>query len=243
MGNSLLSALGKKVRALALRGANNHCPICGGHFITFLPYGVRRRPNAACPSCGSLERQRMIWLFAQSRRLFSGKTRLLHVSPEKVLFQRFSADVNIDYVPIDKFDPGYRYPKGTQNVDITAMPYPDAHFDAIICIHVLEHVPDDALAMRELRRVLKPGGWAIIQVPLDKNRAETYEDFSITEPTAREKAFGQPDHVRWYGLDYKNRLEKAGFSVEVNNFIADFTAAQRFEYGLPEEDDIYFCKP
>lgn len=241
MQNSLLQQLVKPLRGIVLRGDNNHCPICGGDFVTFLPYGVRKRPNAQCPRCGALERQRMIWLFAAQRGLFGPPQRLLHVSPEKILFKKFSADKRIDYVPIDKFDPGYRYPKGTQNVDITDIPYPDAHFDAIICVHVLEHVPDDHLAMTELCRVLKPGGWAIIQVPLDKKRETTYEDFSITTPEGRERAFGQPDHLRWYGRDYAARLRRAGFEVEVVDFTGQMPEKDQNRYGLPQDDDIYFC--
>lgn len=241
MLTSVRRAALKRLRALALRGDNNHCPICGKNSIAFLPYGVRKRANAQCPQCDALERQRMIWHYAQAKGLFSKPLKLLHVSPERVLFAKFSQNPSIEYVPIDKFDPGYRYPKGTLNVDITQMPFADNSFDALICIHVLEHVPDDALAMRELFRVLKPGGWGIIQVPLDKNRATTYEDFSITDPVAREKAFGQPDHVRWYGLDFKDRLAAAGFQVTVEDYTGSFSAADRFRFGFPEDDDIYFC--
>jgi SAM-dependent methyltransferase len=237
----ILKKLAKGVRSFALRGDNNYCPICERRFATFLPYGVRKRPNAQCPGCQSLERQRLLWLYIREKKLFQKPTRLLHVSPETVLFNKFKNDADIDYVPVDKFDPGYRYPKGTQNVDITQMPFPDNSFDAIICIHVLEHIPDDAKAMRALYRVLKPGGWAIILVPLDKNRSTTYEDFSITDPAGREKAFGQPDHVRWYGLDYRQRLEAAGFGVSVDAFAHQFPAEEIFRLGLPDDEDIYFC--
>jgi SAM-dependent methyltransferase len=232
----------KTVRNLALRGDNNFCPICQQSFVTFLPYGVRKRPNAQCPGCQSLERQRLIWLYASEKNLFQGKKiRLLHVSPETVLFQKFKNDPNIDYVPADKFAPGYSYPQGTQNMDITDIRFPDNSFDAIICVHVLEHVPDDALAMRELYRVLKPGGWGIIMAPIDKNRPTTYEDFSIVDPTERQKAFGQEDHVRWYGLDYAQRLEAAGFEVAVDTFARHFSDADIFRFGLPLDEDIYCC--
>ena len=243
MSNSLLRKAGKAIRRIALRGNNNFCPICNQSFVVFLPYGVRKRPNAQCPNCQSLERQRLIWLYAQQKGLFQQRVRLFHVSPETVLFKKFSKDARVDYVPVDKFAPGYdgAYPKGTQNVDITEIPFPDNSFDAILCIHVLEHVPDDAKAMRELHRVLKPSGWAIVQVPLDKTRAATYEDFSIVDPKEREKAFGQPDHVRWYGLDYAQRLEAAGFRVSVEPFAQTFSAEETFRMGLPPDEDIYFC--
>lgn len=167
---------------------------------------------------------------------------LLHVSPEVVFFKKFVRTPRIKYVPIDKFDPGYRYPKGTVNADITQLPYSDHTFDFILCIHVLEHVPDDALAMRELYRVLKPGGSALIQVPMDNDLAVTQEDLSITDPVVRQKLYGQPDHVRQYGRDYKERLEKAGFQVAVEAFDKAFSQEEIFKFGLPSDEDIYLCK-
>jgi ubiquinone/menaquinone biosynthesis C-methylase UbiE len=112
---------------------------------------------------------------------------------------------NIDYFPCDldeqKFN-GFQG-KGVSHADITDIPFEDNFFDFIICNHVLEHIPDDGLAMRELRRVLKAEGWAILQVPIDYQLATTYEDISINTPEVRSKAFGRYDHVRWYGRDYK----------------------------------------
>ncbi|MBK8554775.1 MAG: methyltransferase domain-containing protein [Lewinellaceae bacterium] len=147
---------------------------------------------------------------------------LLHVSPEKMLFRKFKTLPGIQYVPADKFDPGYHYPAGTVNMDITDIQYPDAHFDAVICSHVLEHVPDDAKAMKEIHRVLKPGGWAIMLVPIDANLEKTFEDASITDPEARLKAYGQSDHVRQYGMDFGKRLENAGFTVKRDDFVQSF---------------------
>ncbi len=93
-------------------------------------------------------------------------------------------------------------------MDITAMQYPDHSFDCIICNHVLEHIVDELKAMRELHRVLKPGVWAILQVPMSLTLEKTYEDLDITEPNEREKAFGRSDHVRNYGSDYKATPEQ-----------------------------------
>ena len=69
--------------------------------------------------------------------------------------------------------------------------------------------------MKELYRVMAPGAWGIMQVPQDMNREETYEDWSITSPEDREKHFWQKDHVRLFGRDYPQWLEKAGFEVEI----------------------------
>jgi ubiquinone/menaquinone biosynthesis C-methylase UbiE len=126
-------------------------------------------------------------------------------------------------------------------VDITNIPFEDSVFDVILCNHVLEHIPDDLNAMAELYRVLKSGGWGIFQVPLDNRNNSTYEDFSITTPEARQKAFGQKDHVRIYGKDYPDRLRKVGFDVKTNDFALKMSAEERFEYGLKKQL-IYYCE-
>lgn len=233
--------LKKKSILIRYRGKKVWCPCCSHSFKKFMPFGLVMRWNAKCPNCGSLERHRLQILFLTNRtNLLSETTRLLHFAPEHYFFQFFSDLSNIHYFPVD-LQPE-KYQEGTRFVDITSIHYPRDHFDAIICNHVLEHVPDDAKAMLELCRVLKPGGWAIIQVPLDKTRDTTYEDFSIIDPDKREKAFGQSDHVRVYGQDYKNRLEMAGFIVTVDEFAQSITAENIQKYGIMEEEDIYFCR-
>jgi ubiquinone/menaquinone biosynthesis C-methylase UbiE len=101
------------------------------------------------------------------------------------------------------------------NVDLTKIPFPNSTFNAIICNHVLEHIPNDRAAMAEFFRVLKPDGWAMLQVPISFHLAATYEDFSIIDPMDRERAFGQNDHVRIYAMDYVDRLKQAGFAVDL----------------------------
>jgi SAM-dependent methyltransferase len=100
-------------------------------------------------------------------------------------------------------------------LDLQALALPDDAFDAVMCSHVLEHVPDDAAAMRELRRVTAPGGWCLVMVPLDVTRTETYEDPSVVTPEDRRREFLQDDHVRLYAPDIAGRLEAAGFDVEI----------------------------
>jgi ubiquinone/menaquinone biosynthesis C-methylase UbiE len=122
------------------------------------------------------------------------------------------------------------------------MQYPDSTFDVVICCHVLEHIPDDKKAMSELFRVLRPGGWAVLQVPIGRAIDKTYEDASITDPKLREKAFGQHDHVRVYGMDYKERLGKAGFSVATYNCLELFGEDIVKRHALEPREDVYMCK-
>ena len=126
-------------------------------------------------------------------------------------------------------------------MDITNIILPDNQFDCIICYHVLEHISDDEKAMRELFRVLKPGGWAILQSPIDYMRDKTFEDSSVVLPRERERVFGQNDHVRIYGLDYKDRLERAGFIVKCYNYVSELEDDAIKKYGLSKYENIYFC--
>jgi SAM-dependent methyltransferase len=125
--------------------------------------------------------------------------------------------------------------------DITALTFDNDQFDVIICSHVLEHVPNDVRAIAEIFRVLKDDGCAILQVPLEATRAKTHEDLSIIDPAGREKAFGHPEHVRVYGMDFLERLQSVGFSVSVNRAIDLFTPEQVKKHGLDEEEAIYAC--
>lgn len=212
------------------------CPCCNSRYETFLPFGTPPRPNARCANCGSLERQRLIWYFLKKQtNFFKNQLTLLHVAPEECFFKPISKMSNIKYLPVDMFTPGHSYPAGTLNMDITKLDLKDNSIDAVLCVHVLEHIPDDFQALRELLRVLKPTGWAILQIPLNKKLATTHEDSSITDPLERAKVFGQWDHVRMYGRDYGQRLTKAGFKVTV------YTPSEKERRKYVLDEDLYFC--
>ncbi len=106
----------------------------------------------------------------------------------------------------------------------------------------MEHVDDDIKAMSEIYRILKPGGWAIIQSPVYPEIGATYEDPSITDPKERENAYGQDDHQRKYGNDYADRLRKAGFEVTEDDYVKKLPKEKVDRFALPEDEVIYFCR-
>lgn len=223
------------------------CPICNGTFENFGTFGVAKRPNAKCHKCNALERHRLLFLYMTEKfNLFEHSEhpiKVLHFAPEKVFHRKLSANKHINYFPCDLQPKRFKRYNGATilEIDITQIPFEDGFFDFILCNHVLEHIPDDRKAMSELQRVLSVGGSGIFQVPIDYTRAVTYEDWSITTPKARKKAFGQKDHVRWYGKDYITRLEEAGFVVQEEDYVARFSKEDMFTYGLLESERIYHC--
>jgi SAM-dependent methyltransferase len=133
-------------------------------------------------------------------------------------------------------------PLADDRVDIRPLPYEDGRFGAVLCSHVLEHVDDDRRAMREMLRVLRAGGWAIIMAPVAHRREATLEDPSITDEAKRVHLFGQEDHVRIYGTDLADRLGEEGFSVRVEQLVEDLPTETVRRMRLDVEDDeIYFC--
>ena len=230
--------LGRAFEAHLYRGDEVECPCCGGSFRRFAPYGLRpRRPFARCPGCGAMERHRHLWLFLRRRTdLFTRPQRLLHFAPEAVFRGGLAGLPHLDYVTAD-LAPG----RAAVRVDIARVPFADGSFDAILCNHVLEHVTDDRRAMAELLRVLRPGGWAIVQVPQRSRMPATLEDASVTDPRERAHRFGQSDHLRLYGGDYADRLREAGFAVTVERFGDGLPAEVRTRHGLKSER-IHVCR-
>ncbi len=181
----------------------------------------------------------MAWLFIKQKGLLRPGLRILHVAPERCLREKLTILPGVKYTAGDKFTPGYNYPPGTVDLDITSIQFPDDHFDLILCSHVLEHVPDDRMAMRELHRVLKPGGTAILMVPIVLQNSATEEDPSVTDPHERIRLYGQFDHVRLYGRDYVQRLQEAGFTVTEDALAERLTAEDVFRYGLLRSEVVH----
>src|SRR5690606_8900222 len=199
-------------------------------------YG-RAYPDAECPRCLSQPRHRSYRLYLKrALDALDRPLRVLHFAPERSMEALFRSYPNIEYLSVD-IDPN----AAMRREDITRLSFEDGSFDVIFCIHVLEHVEEDRRAMSELRRVLSEDGFAILDVPIDENRATTYEDPSIVTPEARARAFWQADQLRLYGVDYKGRRAEAGFPVRVDR-IADWLGADAMRRHGLDHNAIHFCQ-
>lgn len=226
---------------LAYKGRGRECPVCGSRYRRFMPYGyVTSREDALCPHCLALERHRMIWLWlSECSDLFESRPRLLHIAPEVSLMRHFKRLYRgtENYITAD-----LESPLADMHFDVQHIPLEDCSVDVVICNHLLEHVEDDRRAMRELYRILRPGGWGIALVPEDRSLPTTFEDDSITDPKERTRIFGQYDHRRIYGRDYDMRLAEAGFRVERIGYREQLTEAQQRLYAIGSDDLVIIHK-
>ncbi|NCO87256.1 MAG: methyltransferase domain-containing protein [Rhodobacterales bacterium] len=214
-----------------MRGVHpRHCPVCDTT-SWFAAFGHPPRNDARCCHCGALERHRLFMLYVTRTAFFAPDQRLLHFAPERQLSAHVRAAVGV-YETAD-LDPALRV---THHINIEATGLPDAEYDRIICNHVLEHV-NDAKALTEIFRLLKPGGRAILSTPVIEGWAQTYENPAITDPAGRKLHFGQHDHVRFFGRDIRDRIRAAGFALE------EFAAVEPdvLAYGLNRGETLFIA--
>lgn len=215
-------------------GSNNsvQCNLCnwrGTNFVNFYTgYGHVYR-KAVCPKCHSHPRHRSYAISIKNtlENLDSTVIRVLHFSPERQITEVLCSDSRVDYLSVD-----IDHRKAMRKEDIRNLSFKDNSFDFIVCMHVFEHIDDDKKAMREIHRILKPTGVALLDVPIDYEREDTYEDASITTPEGRTKAFLQWDHLRLYGKNYPDVLREQGFTVTIKDIAHDIGKAFTDKHGL-----------
>lgn len=260
---SLIKKILKKDRRIFLRrvfyaGTKYNCSVCNSNLRSMLTSGYQLPvlseldviggetiPYDTCPVCFANSRTRLLLEYIQREIKIdkaSSRFRLLHVAPEYGIYSRLKVNENIDYVAVDLNPIEYRDIEGVSRCDVTAIDFANDSFDLIICSHVLEHVPQDHVAIKELFRVLKSGGTAILQVPISASLQMTIEDPNLTDPRERERRFGQHDHVRIYGADYPTRLRNGGFSVEVFDATSHWDAAIVEKLRLNPRERIFVGK-
>ena len=236
-----MSAIMRWMAPLLFAGDRFEDPIDGKSYRKFLPYGYGGaiRDNALAPGSHSLERHRLMWLYLRDFSAFfpASKLAMLHIAPEQCFHQRFKQQSNLDVLTGD-----IESPLADMHFDLHDIPLEADRFDVIFCNHVLEHVTDDKQCLRELYRVMKPGGWGIFQVPYLPQQVLTDEDPSVTDPRERERRFGQYDHVRVYGKDYADRLRLAGFDVEVFQLSDHIDSGLMQRYRMPAGEPLMICR-
>ncbi len=219
----------RKIYALFFTGRNYQCPVCNKKLRKFVPIF---EDDFLCPCCGSLSRNRRLFSILKKEYL-KNSIKILDFSPSRCLYRKFKSNKTINYTANDFCGEFF----ADKNMDITNLEEPDDSFDLVICYHVLEHVKEDAKAISELHRVLKPEGTVIIQTPFKDG--DIYEDETIITDEDRRLHFGQEDHVRIYSVKgLCQRLESTGFNVKVINY----NEKPLNYHGFSANETIIFCK-
>lgn len=234
----------KMIRRSYCIGSGRECPVCGFSGRRFAPAGPRGRSDAQCPNCEAEERHRLLWLYLLIETdVLDRDGKLLYFAPVEEVARTIETRKRVITV-----DPAMNAVDA--RVDMTELPFQDESFDAVVCSHVLEHIPDDEAALAELYRILEEDGDALIIVPKAKSNAETNEDRTISSPRERREEFGADQHVRLYGRDFVDLLTDAGFTVSVETYAKEFSDDTIDRYGLTvneqflerEFEDIHHCR-
>lgn len=238
MLDRLYRPLRRRLQRYRYAGDRFHCPVCDSRVRAFLPFGLPPRPNAMCPVCESVERHRLYWLYYERQTdLFdqNRSIRFLHFAPEMGLERRLRQLRHLRYLSLDFVSPYVEV-----RADLGSLPLAGECADVIHCSHVLEHVTNDHAAMGELLRILRPGGWGLIQVPVWTD-GPTLEDPTIVDPAERERVYGQHDHVRLYGPDVMQRLQAAGFDLEILPASRFLSAEECDRHAIDPAEEIFRC--
>jgi SAM-dependent methyltransferase len=208
------------------------CSVCGWSGSR-MAADFRGRKGRLCPRCCSSERDRALALELRSRSPAPRGARLLEIAPIG-LVEALATELGYEHHSADLSST-----RATVRADLCGLPFPDRSFDLVVCFHVLEHIPDDRSAARELRRVLRSGGEALVVVPFDAGRAETFED-PTTPPEDRERLYGQSDHVRIYGADVSARWREGGVVLEESLWSERFAPEEVVTRRIAGRDDRFW---
>lgn len=239
-----------RVQYKKYKGAGFLCNVCGSTYSKFkddFPTAENHEAinankviagygrNIFCPFCLSNARERLVLLMLKEHADWTGKT-VLHLSPEKNVFQFVTEHAQVTTADIQ---PGFyqHISADVEYQDANQLTYGDNSFQLVIGNHILEHIPDDVAALREIFRVLKPGGRAILQVPYSDQLVNTIEQPNIDDPVLQSRLYGQKDHVRIYARkNYMERLMSAGFEVR---FISYEQLSSLLQYAIQENEGFF----
>jgi SAM-dependent methyltransferase len=223
------------------------CPVCEKKVRRFLPLSSHYRKNLikyggdadfshyetlnwrnySCPHCGASDRDRLYALYIKNKFISSSMTdemSFVDFAPSAPLARLVRSITGICYRSAD-----IAMKDVDDCVDLMDLHiYPDQFCDFFLCSHVLEHVPDDRRAMRELFRILKPGGEGILMVPIVLTAGAVDEDPDEMRESERWRRFGQDDHIRKYTKKgFLERLKESGFLVK--ELGVDFFGIHQFD--------------
>lgn len=228
-----------KLRGLFYRGNRYYCICCDTSFRIFLDYGYIKRINVLCPSCHALERTRVLMYYLQQEvQLFERPLKILHFAPEMSIEKKIKASIHKDYISAD-----INQNLADHKIDITDIPFENDTFDLVICSHVLGHVPDEAKAIDELYRVVKPSGEVIVMTVIDPLLTETFEDDKVITISERIKIFGEHDLVRRHGVDFQSRLKRQQIQITKKDYRLTFSKEDQIRYSLGDgnREMIFSC--
>ncbi len=233
----------------------HHCNICSHHLNRFIPYSDGRTIkttlpkvldtigsdtiNFECPWCGAHDRERHLLMYMDKSGLLDNlhNYEIMHFAPEKCLAKIIASQNPCLYIKCDLF------PKATdiKCVDILDIPYNNRSFDLVIANHILEHVTNDIQALSEIHRILKPGGYAILQTPFSPRLHSTWSDEGISSEDARLIAYGQNDHVRLYGKDIFDRFAK-DLEPQIQQHKTTLPQLDSYTYGVNIDEPFFLFK-
>lgn len=248
-------ALGRLLRRLAHAPGRLACPVCGARVRAFEPIepelGLHHQQagfahglgdfetlNAAeyrCPVCREPDRSRLYALYLRDR-LDRGASPLvfLDLAPSPMLARNIRSHAGLRYVSMDIGMPGVDV-----RASLTNLPLATGAVDAFLCSHVLEHIREEGRALAELFRVLRPGGWGIVMVPIVLTLSGTVELPEGASEADGWRLVGQGDHVRLHQRsDFVARLRGAGFSVSELG-VETFGAESFRRHGIASRSVLY----
>lgn len=206
------------------------CSVC--HFKTpfFYAHGndLHIMFNSICPNCNSRSRHRgLFFLYKNLLGNLTSHVSVMHFAPEPVFYQLFKSNDQVVYQTADLFLSDVDFKEDIQNLRFS-----DSSYDLVLCNHVIEHVPNDAAALSEMSRILKPGGKAIITIPGDFERGQTIYFNHLR----------YNGHYRDYGLDVVKKMRNYFKTVECVNMHIFNIGSNKMKYGIRPSDIAFICK-
>jgi SAM-dependent methyltransferase len=212
------------------RGRDIYCPFCPG-FFKAERYPFSKEISSNCPVCGSTVEERTILLFLQTKtEMMSGEKKILVIAePGNIAdyFENFPNAVLKIYTETGDFSIRDNSMKDR---------YPDDEFDIIVCNHVIEKLPQPQLILKEIKRILKPDGIAMMMAYVDYEKEKTVE-LAVTHFKDRLSLYGIPGNYRRYGKDYPDQIRSFGLNVSKLKFTSGF---EKIPEGSIARDEVIY---